>query len=150
MMLGHQPLHIADLTKFGMQRVAQMNLLDEGATIQTTFVLPQAKSWCCTIYAVVFGDVVERIGASKDTLRRRCQQTDRILSQKFRDPHYTGASDRELPIWQECFKRHGTGEVYAAIGETVPTDFGPCNIYLAVENMLLQKYKPRLNNSHFR
>src|ERR1700730_18388160 len=59
-------------------------------------------------------------------------------------------SDRELPIWQECFKRHGTGEVYATIGNTVPTEFGPCNIYLAVENMLLQRYKPRLNNSHFR
>jgi hypothetical protein len=112
-MLDHQSLHVADLTKFGMQRVAQMNLLDDGATIQTTFVLPEAKKWCCTIYAIVFGDVVERIGASKNTLLSRCRQTDRILSRKFRDPHYDGASDRELPIWQECFKRNETGEVYA-------------------------------------
>ena len=147
-MLDHQSLHVADLTKFGMQRVAQMNLLDDGATIQTTFVLPEAKNWCCTIYAIVFADVVERIGSSKNTLVSRCRQTDRILSRKFRDPQYDGTSDRELVLWQECFERHGNGEVYAAIGNTVPTEFGPCNIYLAVENMLLQKiqaqaeYKP--------
>jgi hypothetical protein len=149
-MRDRESLHIADLTKFGMQCVAQMKLLDDGNTIQTTFVLPHAQKWCCTIYAIVFGDVVERIGSSENTLLSRCQQTDRILSRKFRDPQYDGASDRELPIWQECFNQHGTGEVYAAIGNTVPTEFGPCNIYLAVENMLLEKYKPRLNNSHFR
>ena len=83
--------------------------------------------------------VVERIGSSKNTLLSRCQQTDRILSRKFREPHYTGASDRELPIWQKCFKLHGFGKVHAMIGDMVPTEFGPCNIYLAIENMLLQK-----------
>jgi hypothetical protein len=58
--------------------------------------------------------------------------------------------NRELPIWQECFRRYETGEIYATIGKTVPTEFGACNIYLAVENVLLQNYKPRLSNSHFR
>ena len=43
-----------------------------------------------------------------------------------------------------------TGEVWAAIGETVVTRFGPVNVYLAVENMLLQEHRPRLNANHFR
>jgi hypothetical protein len=53
-------------------------------------------------------------------------------------------------IWRECFKRDGTGIVYARVGPTVTTEFGTYNDYLAVENVLLGKYKPRLNNSHFR
>ena len=39
MMLEPESLHVADLAKFGMQRVAHMKLLDDGTTIQTTFVL---------------------------------------------------------------------------------------------------------------
>jgi hypothetical protein len=36
-----ESLHIPDLTKFGMQCVAHMKLLDDGTTIQTTFVPSQ-------------------------------------------------------------------------------------------------------------
>jgi hypothetical protein len=149
-MLERQSLHIADLTKFGMQRVAQMKLLDDNTTIKTTFALPEAKNWCCTIYAIVFGGVVERVGSSKDTLLRRCRQTDYILSRKFLDPHYNGASDRELPICRNASDGTKPARSTLTIGKTVPTEFGACNIYLAVENMLLQNSKPRLNNSHFR
>ena len=48
-MLERQSLHIADLTKFGMQRVAQMKLLDDSTTIKTTFALPEAKNWCVVL-----------------------------------------------------------------------------------------------------
>jgi hypothetical protein len=41
--MEYESLHITELTKAGLQRVAQMKLLDDGATIQTTFVLLQAK-----------------------------------------------------------------------------------------------------------
>jgi hypothetical protein len=79
--------------------------------------------------------LAERIGSSKNNLLSRCQQTDRILSRKFRDPSYDGTSDREMLGWQECFKRHEVAEVYATIGDMVPTEFGSCNIYLTVEKL---------------
>jgi hypothetical protein len=66
-MMEHESLHVADLSKFGMQRVAQMKLLDDGTTIQTTFVLPQAKTWCRTIYAIVFADVWSSASARQRT-----------------------------------------------------------------------------------
>jgi hypothetical protein len=133
-----------------MLRVGNITRLDP-ETVRTTIDDPEAGLWDNTIYAIVFGGFVERIGASKGPLRARCRQTDRYLTNFLRGK-CPPQNERELGIWRECFERHGTGMIYARVGPMVTTDFGPYNDYLAIENVLLSTYKRelRLNNSHFR
>ena len=138
-----------DLDRYEMKRVATIRRMGD-PPFQTTFEVPEAKDWTQTIYAIVFDGKIERIGSSKAPLRARCKVTDRYLNRKTGEPTWTGLNEREWLIWQDCFKQHGTATIYATIGPTVTNRFGTYNDYLAVENLLLSKYKPRLNNSYFR
>ena len=140
--------HIADLAKYGMQRVARMELLNPIA-VRTTIEVPEAADWECTIYAIVFNDIIERIGSSKGKLQARCRQTDRYLT-NFLNGKCPPQNQRETVIWRECFAQYGIGTLYARVGPMVTTDFGTYNDYLAVENVLLGRYDTRLNNSHHR
>jgi len=139
---------LADLEKFRMCRVGRIEQID-ALTVRTTIELPEAALWERTVYAIVFGDKIERIGSSKRMLGRRCKQTDYYLT-KFLSGDCPPQNQRELPIWLECFDKHRAGIIYAKICPEVTTEFGTYNDYLAIENFLLNKYKPRLNNSHFR
>jgi hypothetical protein len=139
---------LAALGKYQMRRVARIELVD-AMTARTTVEVPEAAGWECTVYAIVFGDRIERIGSSKGLLGRRCKQTDYYLT-KFLRGNSPPQNQRELPIWRECFERHAIGIIHAKIGPMVTTEFGTYNDYLAIENILLSRHKPRLNNSLFR
>lgn len=140
--------HLTDLANYGMQRVAQMELVN-ATTVRTTMELTEASGWEHTIYAIVFNGVIERIGSSKGTLQARCRQTDRYLT-NFLNGKCPPQNQRETVIWRECFAEHGVGILYARVGPMVTTEFGTYNDYLAIENVLLGRYRPRLNNSHHR
>ena len=57
---------------------------------------------------------------------------------------------REMKIWQECMKRHRLAMIYARFGNTLNNEFGEYSDYLSLENLLLSRHKPFLNNSHSR
>ena len=141
--------HLAALDSYQMRGVATIRRMAD-QTFQTTFEVLEARGWVQSIYAIVFDGNIERVGSSKGPLGARCKQTDRYLNRKMREPTWNGLNEREWSLWQDFFRQHGTAAVYATIGPTVTNRFGTYNDYLAVENLLLGRYKPRLNNSYFR
>ncbi len=140
--------HITDLMKYGMQRVARLELVDS-TTVKTTIEVPEAAVWECTIYAIVFNGIIERVGSSKGKLQARVRQTDRYLT-NFLSGKCPPQNQRETALWRDCFAQHGIGLLYARVGPMVTTEFGTYNDYLAVENVLLGRYDTKLNNSHHR
>jgi hypothetical protein len=150
------PLHINELIRLGFLLVGRLEQVGDTGAVKTTLD-GDTGSWQKTIYAIVFGEFVWRIGSSQGALLNRHRVTDRYVSlfMKGQCPTDKHGNEkvmhrREMKIWQECMKRHRLAMIYARFGNTSNNEFGEYSDYLSLENLLLSRHKLFLNNSHSR
>jgi hypothetical protein len=153
-MAYYPPSHLDDLARYGFVRVGHVSLTDP-KTVKTDMESAEASKWRKSVYAIVFGDKIFRIGSSLNPLGGRWHGYERGITaylngaRRTDKPRLTGCTDREAEAWLKAFKAHGDGVLYATIAPTVKIHREPVNVYMSWENYLLGIYKPPGNNSHF-
>ena len=140
---------------FGLTKFAEMTIRNDAATVIVTNESVAAVS--CAIYCWVIGEEIVRIGSSNQPLRSRVIGTGRWIEARLRgtaqisNPLKLAKEIEDARRWADRLKEPNLiAEVYGRRGTIAATPLGDICLYLSEENWLLEKFRPPLNNSHFR
>jgi len=144
------------LKKYAMRPFAIMRLVN-GNECQVEITDDNGADIERGIYAWVIGGQIARIGSNKNTLRSRTMGTGRWITMRLQkitkvsNPNRVKAEYEDAMRWKTMLDTNGlAAETWGRVGTIVTTPVGDLNTYLAEENLLLERHKPPLNNSHFR
>lgn len=145
----------AVLEKYGMRPFAEFSITEDGRT-SVSFSNDEIASCGKAIYAWIIDDQIVRIGSSRASLRSRINGHSRWIeirllgTCKLKNELRLGGQIEEARRWHEALMGNKVAVVWGRAGTVVETPTGALNCYLSEENSLLERHKPRFNNSHFR
>lgn len=108
------------------------------------------------IYGWLIKDEIVRIGSSKGSLGGRAKFHQRWIELRLtgkcrlKDSKRLAKETADAKRWQAELAGGETADLWGRAGTVLQTSVGTLNLYLSEENALLERHKPRLNNSHFR
>lgn len=147
--------HTNYLKKVGFKKFAKFQIQDD-LTSKLKFLDNNTADEKRAIYAWVIDGKIVRIGCCQSTLRERISVAARWMElrllgkSKVKNEIRRAKELKDAKRWENILWEKGKfAEVWGRGGTIADTPVGKINIYLAEENVLLQKFKPPLNNSHF-
>jgi hypothetical protein len=135
------------LIDYGLVPVSTFGIEDDDFIIETHNREIVELEKC--IYAFALGDLILRIGSSKERLARRFRSWELDVSKALKGlKSHTGLSEAEN--WRNELKGKEKGVIYARQGTVVTTPIGSFQSYLDEESVLIGRYQPKFNNSKHR
>jgi hypothetical protein len=135
---------ISDLIGYGFLRVGCIKVPDDH-TFLIEIELAEAVKWEKSIYALVVGGEIKRIGSSKGPLGIRFKAWNRDVTNALRGIK-SSTKEHEAAAWRQCLQAHNGGEVFARIATTVTTPIGSFTAYMDEESVPINRHQPPLNN----
>jgi hypothetical protein len=152
---GDAPSGSALAKSYGMVPICEFGIATDGTcslVVRDADVADQS----CGLYIWLIEDEIVRIGSSKAPLIDRMKSHSRWIELRLTgqcrvsDPKKLARQTEDARRWQQALSGGKRATAWARQGTMVESPVGYINTYLAEENVLLERYKPRFNNSHFR
>ena len=131
------------LLSYGLKEIGGIELTE--STFKIVLSDDKAGKWQKAIYAFVIGDEVMRIGSSKGMLLRRIRQWNRDVTNALKG-NTNATRSQEANAWKVCLQAHSVGRVFGRVATLVTTPIGTFEAYMDEESVLINRFKPPLNN----